>query len=352
MTRPRSVHGVAVVGCGNMGAAHASAVAASRRARLIAAVDTRLETARAVAERYGTEFHSADFRDLLTRSDIDVVVVATYPSTHAEIAIACMRAGKHVLLEKPIAPTMEAAEAAVRVACETDRKLRIGYVLRHNKTYQRAAKLVRSGILGSPLVMRMMGGEHIMTEAHWQQDFALLTETSPIVDCGCHYVDVMRWLTGAEAIRVSGSGCRLDPAIPEGCYDYGVIAISFSDGSSGVYEVGWARAYRSFSEKEFIGPRGRLRIIYASERPEHHEEGDLLELYQPPGRYRYVNVSGDLKRLGAEFADLLDCIDRDLDPMPALEDAMKSLQIVLAGHHAILTGAAVSVTPWESARLG
>jgi predicted dehydrogenase len=348
MANAHKVYGVGVIGCGNMGSSHASAVAGSSRARLIGTVDLCEQTARTVAQRYSAAFWSTRYKDLLDRPEIDVIIIATYPSSHRKLAVAALQAGKHVLLEKPLAPTMAEAAAIVRTAQQTNRKLRVGYILRHNTTYQRAVRLIQAGTLGSPLVMRMFGGEHIKTEAHWRQDLTLITETSPVIDCGCHYVDVMRWATGAEVLRISGVRCRLDSAIPEGCYDYGVITMSFSDGSSGVYEVGWSRAYRNFSEKEFVGPKGRLRIIYAEERPEHHEEGDLIELYHPPSNYQHINVPGDFKPLKTELEDLLNCIAKDLDPMPALVDAMRSLQIVLAGHRALLTGKSLTVKAWQS----
>jgi predicted dehydrogenase len=347
----RPIHGLAVIGCGNMGRSHAAGAVESGRARLLATVDRRPEAARVLAERYGAALHSDDPRAILGRDDIDVVVIATNPSSHRDLAMACMEAGKHVLLEKPLAPTMAQAEAIVRAALRHDRKLRVGYILRHNRSYQRLVALAHSGVLGSPLLMRMLGGEHIVTEEHWQQDLALLTDTSPIIDCGCHYVDAMRWLTGAEAVRVSGTGCRLDPRIPGGCYDYGAITIAFSDGSTGLYEVGWTRAYRSFSEKEVIGPTGRLRLVYAGERLDSPERGDLIELHRPPNRCRRLNVPGEFKPVGRQLADLFDCIEQDLDPMPPLTDAMRSLQIALAGNRAIRTGATIRITPWEPPRV-
>jgi len=341
------VYGLAIIGCGNMGWSHANAAFESSRARLIAAIDQKPELAYTLAEHYGAPLHASDYHAVLSRDDVQVVVIATYPSSHREIAVACLQAGKHVLLEKPVAHTLADAEAVIRAAVRYHRKLRIGYILRHNRTYQQAVKLVHSNALGLPLAMRMLGGEHIMTKADWQQDLALLTDTSPVIDCGCHYVDIMRWLTGAEAVRVSGSGCRLDSRVPEGCYDYGAITITFSDGSSGLYEVGWTRAYRRFNEKELVGPAGRLRIIYADERSEHQEEGDLIELYQPPRKYRLFNIPAEFKPVGRQLNDLFDCIEQDQDIIPALQDAMRSLQIVLAGDQAIRTGASIRVKPWQ-----
>ena len=338
-----------MIGCGAMGMGHVAAAAEHDRTRLVATVDRLPRVAAAAARRYGADLHFADYRQVLTRSEVEVVVIATWPSSHREIAIACLAAGKHVLLEKPLAPSLPEAEAVVRAVRRTGRKLRVGYILRHNSTYQRAAELISSGSIGFPIAMRMLGGEHVIYPDHWRECLKLITETSPIVDCGCHYVDVMRWCTGAEAVRVSGVSCRLDSRVPQDKYDYGIITIAFSDGSTGIYEVGWTHNYREFSEKEFIGPKGRLRMIYAADRTEHHEEGDLIEVYRFPGKYRQINVPGVFKPIAREMSDLLDCIEKDLDPRPALDDAMKSLQIVLAGERAIGTGKTTSIRPWTLA---
>ena len=93
--------------------------------------------------------------------------------------------------------------------------------------------------------------------------------------------------------------------------------------------------FRNFNEKEFIGPKGRIRLIYKGHRFEHHEEGDLIEYYSHPDRYEMINVKGELKPTGVQLEDLMEYIEKDKNPMPGLENAYRSLEIVLAGHKAI-----------------
>ena len=83
-------------------------------------------------------------------------------------------------------------------------------------------------------------------------------------------------------------------------------------------------------------PKGK-----AQERIEHKEEGDLIEYYRYPDHYQQINVKGKLKQMGVEIQDLIDYIEEDKDPLPDLENVLKSMEIVLAGDKAIKTGRAV-----------
>ena len=87
-----------------------------------------------------------------------------------------------------------------------------------------------------------------------------------------------------------------------------------SDGSVGTYEVGWARNYRNFSDKEFIGPKGRIRLIYQEYRQDHPEEGDLIEYYSYPGHYEMINIKGELKKTGVQLRALVEMIEQNRDP--------------------------------------
>ena len=345
MTATGKRYGLVVVGCGGMARQHLKGIFADRalseRVQLVATVDWSPKQAALFARRYGAPLSGTDVRPYLERSDVDIVLIATYPSTHSELALACLHAGKHVLIEKPLAPTMAQARALAQAVGACDRKLLVGYVLRHNASYRRLKQLVEGGCLGRPIIMRLHGAEHTTSRDLWRRDTVLANETSPIIDCGCHYVDVMRWFTGAEAVRVSGIGARLHPEIKT--YDYGMILVQFADGSVGSYEVAWQCNTRDFSTKEFIGPAGRLRLIYQSERGEHAEEGDLIELYASDRGYEIINVPGSVKRTAVQFRALLEMIETDADPSPALDDALKSLEIVLAGDEAIRTGRAVEL---------
>lgn len=115
----------------------------------------------------------------------------------------------------------------------------------------------------------------------------------------------------------------------------------YTDGSLGLYESGWGYNFRSHSKREFIGSKGRIRLIHANHRFEHREEGDLIEYYSYPDHYEMINVPGALKPVDMEFQNLIEYIEKDKDPLPALDDALKSLEIMLAGHKSSQSGKTV-----------
>ena len=335
--------GVVVVGCGTVaGYGHLPAIKHHPGARLVGVADVDPHRAQRANREFEAGAWSTNYQDFLRRDDVDVVVIATPPASHARIALDSLRAGKHVLCEKPIARSLYDAREMIRTAEETGGKLSVGYILRHNAAYRKAAALIQDGAVGSPLVMRLLGAEGYTEAAQWERALGLLKNTSPLVDCGCHYVDVMRWFTGAEATSVCGVGTRLNPEVPGEGYDYGSIQVQFDDGSVGTYEVGWGYPFRTFSEKEFIGPKGRLRIVYTSVE-EGAERIQQLECYAPAEGLRTIPVEGATKPMAQQLTSLIQHVTDDLDPLPALEDAVKSLEIVLAGHEAIRTGKPVPI---------
>ncbi|MFH1007688.1 MAG: Gfo/Idh/MocA family oxidoreductase [Candidatus Latescibacterota bacterium] len=338
--------GVVLVGCGTVaGYGHLPAIESHPNTRLVGVADVDPDRAQRACTEYGAEDWSTDYRDFLGRGDVEVVVITTPPDSHARIAIDALHAGKNVLCEKPFARSLSDAREIIRTVRQTGRKLTVGYVLRHNAAYRKAAEMIRDGAVGSPLVMRLLGSEGYTQVPKWNRALGLLKNTSPVVDCGCHYADVMRWFTGAEATSVCGVGGRLNPEVPAAAYDYGSIQVQFDDGSVGTYEVAWGYTFRNFSEKEFIGPEGRLRIEHISVE-EGKEDIQQLETYVPGEGLRTIPVEGSIKPMAHQLSSLIDHITDDLDPLPALADAVKSLEIVLAGHEAILTGKHVSF-PYE-----
>lgn len=330
-------YGVVLVGCGYMGAAHLEAIGRHKQARLVGVADVIEEKAVQFAERYGAGSWHTDYRQYLDREDVDIVIIATYPSTHLEIARACLASGKHILCEKPIAGSAREAEEFMRLAAGAKPKVLVGHILRHNATYQKVMEMIHGGAVGFPLVMRM---SQVKRSHNWSSHLALLQDASPIVDCGVHYIDVMRWATGADVVSVSGIGQRLDQDVPKNTYNYGMITLKMTDGSVGYYEAGWGNALPNDNLKEFIGPKGRIRIIYKACRPAHERHlGNLIEFEDyRNGTRQEINVEFAEKPTAEQFDYFLSMIERNEAPKPALKDVYRAMQITLLADQAIHDG--------------
>lgn len=131
-----------MIGCGYMGTLHLDAIVHHERVRLVGVVDWNKEKAAQVAHKYGAKCWSNDYRILIERSDVDFVIIATYPSSHLEIAKASIAASKHVLCEKPIAKSAKETQEFVKMARESKPKVLIGHILRHNSTYKADMKMI------------------------------------------------------------------------------------------------------------------------------------------------------------------------------------------------------------------
>jgi predicted dehydrogenase len=253
---------VLVVGCGHMGTSHARAYHALADDFELVGLVARGETSRRRlnAELGGRCAEFSDYGGALARTKPDAVCICTYTETHAAYAIAALEAGADVFLEKPVADNLADCERVIATARRLGRKLVVGYILGVHPSWQRFVEIART--LGKPLVMRMNLNQQ-SSGANWETHKQLLRSTSPIVDCGVHYVDVMCRMTGARPVSVSGMGARLsDEIAPDRC-NYGHLQVRFDDGSVGWYEAGWGpmMSETAFFVKDVIGPKGCVSIV-------------------------------------------------------------------------------------------
>ena len=178
---------VLVAGIGNMGRSHAKAYAAMNGVE-IAGLVNRSAIHDLPPELAGLPVYN-DFDAALTATKPDAVSINTYTDTHAEYALKAMAMGAHVFVEKPLAANIEDAERVVATAKQHRRKLVVGYILRHHPSWQLLIEEGRK--LGKPLVMRLNLNQQ-SSGAEWALHKTLMQTTTPLVDCGVHYVDVDR----------------------------------------------------------------------------------------------------------------------------------------------------------------
>ena len=344
---------VLVVGLGNMGVSHALAHHGLARSEIVGLVN---RSPRALPEALAGYPRVDSFEaGMATRPDL--VVIATYSDSHAELAIRAMEAGAHVFVEKPLATTVADAERVVAVARATGRKLVVGYILRHHPSWVRMIAEARA--LGGPYVFRMNLNQQ-SSGADWATHRALMETTSPIVDCGVHYVDVMCQVTDAAPVRVQGIGLRLSDEIAPEMYNYGQLQVVFADGSVGWYEAGWGpmMSETAFFVKDIISPNGAVSITDAdkgasSDIDGHTKVGGLL-VHRPGGDEMIAlpDEPGHQELCDAEQGFVLRAIAEDLDLSRHMADAVRSLAICLAADESIRTGRVVALCGAASSASG
>ena len=339
---------VLVVGLGNMGLSHALAYHHQHPFQIVGLVNrTAVELPGALSsyDRFD------DFYGALSSTTPDLVCIATYSDTHADYAIAAMNAGAHVFVEKPLATNTADAIAVARAAKDNDRKLVVGYILRHHPSWQRMIAEARS--LGGPYVFRLNLNQQSSGD-EWSTHKQLMQTTPPIVDCGVHYVDVMCQITDAAPVQVRGMGLRLTDEIASDMYNYGHFQVLFEDGSVGWYEAGWGpmMSETAFFVKDVISPGGAVSIVAqdiagSSDIDSHTKVGRLL-VHPVAGEDRFIALEdepGHQELCDAEQAFVGRAILENIDLSRHALDAVQSLAICLAADESVRFGRAVDLQP-------
>lgn len=351
---------ILVVGCGNMGASHAQSYHDFEDFEIVGLV-SRGESKRKLNEKLGADYPLFDDYDLaLSVSKPDAVCISTYPDTHEEFAIKAFEQGAHVFIEKPLADTVLGAQKVVDAAKYANKKLVVGYILRHHPSWIRFIEEGRK--LGTPLVFRMNLNQQSQGYM-WDVHRNLMKSLSPIVDCGVHYIDVMCQMTDAKPISVSAIGARLTPDIAADNYNYGQLQLRFDDGSVGWYEAGWGpmMSQTAFFVKDVIGPNGSVSIVAneaskdgKSDSVESHTRTESIRIHHATidkdnffvKKDDWIDLDNELNHqelCNREQLFFLEAIQNDLDLTKSMQDAIYSLQIAIACDESVKTGQIVQL---------
>lgn len=237
---------VGVVGAGGVGKRRAAIVAEDAGATLAVVVDIDAERARAVADAHDAEA-ATDWRAVVARPGLDVIIVSASNDLHAPIAIAAMEAGKHVLVEKPLARTPDEAQTIVAAAARTGRVCQTGFNHRFFPAVWRAHERVRAGEFGRVLWLRGRYG-HRGTYAIDKGWFVQpqVSGGGTFLDNGVHFLDLFRWFLG-DFVEASGFVGTLywDRIAP--VEDNGFGAFRTGDGRVAALHASWTQWASIFS---------------------------------------------------------------------------------------------------------
>lgn len=258
MTTGEHTLGVAVVGCGLIGKRRAEQANAHPRTRLTATIDPNGEAAGATAEPYGARSF-LDWRDAIRRDDVDLFVVATPNGNLAEVAIAALGAGKHVLVEKPMGRNLMEAEAMKAAADASGRRLKIGFNHRYHPALAEAHGRFRAGEIGRFIHARARYGHGGRPgyEKEWRGSREL-AGGGELTDQGVHVLDLLQWFIGSAPEEAFGY--LQTAAWPLGDLEDNAFALlRWSDGGIASLHTSWTQWKNLFSF-EIFGTGGSLVV--------------------------------------------------------------------------------------------
>jgi predicted dehydrogenase len=315
---------------------HAQAIAATPGARLVAVC--RAEAARTgeAATALGAPCETR-FEALLARSDVDAVCLCTPSGLHAEQALAAARAGKHLLVEKPMALSLADADAMIGACRDAGVRLGVALQRRSDPATRELHAAIRAGELGRMVLgtasVPYFRPQSYYESAAWRGTWAL-DGGGALMNQGIHLVDLLLWLMGGEAVVVGASGAALEHAIEvEDCV---VAALRFSSGARGALVATTAAAPGFPHRVEVYGTRGGAQI-----------EGDSVARWEGstprPGSLASgsaeagagssptgIGVTGH-RRLVQDFTE---AIREGREPLVSGEEGRRSLALVLAVYEA------------------
>ncbi|HEY3993754.1 MAG TPA: Gfo/Idh/MocA family oxidoreductase [Ktedonobacteraceae bacterium] len=310
-------------------------------ARLVAVADERENYAEEFAKRYGAEASYKEYKALLERPDIDIVIITSYTSAHAEHCIAAAQAGKHILLDKPIATTMKDATRIVEAAHTYGVKLMMAYLLRFLPAYQRAKALIQEGVIGKPtsafysirIPVDFIRDAPDAQDQGWYAD-PVKSGGGGFLDHGAHFADALRWFFDSDATSVYGKMGNLTyKDLP--VEDYGICTASFADGQIGTIESSWHAAewYGPMTSPDrctISGTEGEIELHY--QKSPQMEVASRLAPYTGRTYYDWVGEErSDIcyKRI---VEHMVQCVLEDKQPDVTGEDGRAALDLILAAY--------------------
>lgn len=313
----------ALVGCGLIGKKRASALGP---AALVYACDLDLEKATALATTKPNCRAVADHRVIATDKAVDAVVVSTLNAALAPIALDCVRAGKHVLIEKPGGLSAAQLREIQAAAVKSGAKVRLGYNHRFHPALQKARRLVDAGAIGPLLFLRARYGHGGRKgyDREWRAD-PKLSGGGELMDQGVHLIDLSSWFLG-EFSTVEGHATT-------SFWDMKVDDNAFLSLRTGSGQTAWLHVscteWKNLFSLEIYGRDGKLAIdglggSYGVERIAHYK---MLPQMGPPETTIWEFPAGD-DSWRAETEAFLEDIRGGREPSPGLREGIRTLEIV------------------------
>ncbi|MBI4663690.1 MAG: inositol 2-dehydrogenase [Verrucomicrobia bacterium] len=257
---------VGLIGTGRIGKLHAENLATRiRSARLAGVADINLAAAKVVADQLNIPLAAADYRRLLEAPAIEAIVICSSTQTHAQIIEEAAAHGKHVFCEKPVDLDLKRIRAALDAVAKAGIKFQIGFNRRFDPSFAKARELVAGGRIGKPQIVRITSRDPAPPPLEYVRVSGGL-----FLDMAIHDFDMIRFLTGSEAVEIYAAGAALvDPEIGKlGDVDTCIVTLRLQNGILATIDNSRKAVYGYDQRIEVFGSAGMVAV---SNRPlDHH----------------------------------------------------------------------------------
>jgi predicted dehydrogenase len=314
---------VAIVGCGLIGQKRSKALG---RCSIVACADSKFARAQALAGAHKGAEAFADWRKAVELKNVDIVIVATTHDSLSEITLAAMKAGKHVLVEKPAARNAAELQACIEAERSAKVCVRVGFNHRYHRAFRKARELQQRGDLGQLMYIRGRYGHggRLGYEKEWRANRAI-SGGGELIDQGVHLIDLSRWFLG-DFTSVNGMAQTM--FWPMQVEDNGFMMLQTAQKQVAFLHASCTEWKNLFSF-EIFGRTGKLEISglggsYGVERLTFYK---MLPEMGPPETTAWEYPMSD-DSWDAEFAEFLEDIQLNRRPAASLSDAHAALTTV------------------------
>jgi predicted dehydrogenase len=319
---------IGIVGCGLIGNKRLKAI--GKDDRLVATCDSNLARAQQLASQSAGAVATADWRELVKRDDVDLVVVATTNDQLAPVTLGAIQAGKHVLVEKPGARNAAEIEPVTKTARDAFEKsgvvVKVGFNHRFHPAFIKARELFDAGALGEMMFIRGRYGQggRLGMEKEWRGN-KTIAGGGEMLDQGVHLVDLSRWFLG-EFAHVAGSVERY-------FWNWEVEDNGFCHLKTGDGKTAWLHAscseWKNLFSFEIYGKNAKLHIeglggSYGVERLAYYK---MLPQMGPP-ETTIFEYPGEDRSWQVEWQHTVQCIQQKKQPIGNMDDALQTLRVI------------------------
>jgi predicted dehydrogenase len=344
---------IGIIGCGKIAQVrHIPEYADAPDVKLAGYYDLNQERASELAQKYGGKAYTT-YQELLADKEIDAVSVCTANASHAEITIAALKAGKHVLCEKPMATTLADCEAMAETAKKTGKFLMIGHNQRLAKAHVKAKELIDSGLIGDILTFRTTFG-HPGPET-WSIDPGKnvwffdknKAAMGAMADLGIHKTDLIHFLTGQTIVETTARLSTIDKRDTSGTLigvdDNATCIFRLNGGAIGTMTVSWTYYGAEDNSTVLYGTKGIMRI--------YDDPNYAIKVYTRAHEtifYDIDKIQTNDKQTKSGVIDLfVDCLVNNRPPEISASEVLKSMRVVFASIESSQTGRTILVNQSE-----
>jgi myo-inositol 2-dehydrogenase/D-chiro-inositol 1-dehydrogenase len=334
-----------LVGFGAWGKMHAQSISLNDEAQLAGIVAPSEASREEARQMYPDAKVFADHRKMLAECELDIVDIVTPSHTHREICSDALNSGRHVLLEKPMALSLDDCTAMVNLAHEKQRMLAIGHELRLSSQWGEVKRIIDAGTIGSPqyVLVELSRKPYRLGASGWRYDGARVG--SWVLEEPIHFFDLARWYLSShgDPSGVFAVANSIDPARPH-LHDNFSAIVRYESGAYAVVSQTLA-AFEHHQTVKVAGTKGAVWAAWSGALDRTLEPTFSLRLFDGTKLedVKLAKYSGEVFELREEIAMCVKCVRENVKPIATGEDGLWSAGLCLAAEESVRRGAEVKV---------